>query len=189
MLLQHNRCLGRFFYYNYRDALERIKYGEPELVALLRTLKTTTAELEENLEEERRYLEESSTAVDEEVAISAEYVTLLEKLAIAKSNSDAAKIHHDSLDQGSKVSEQEANLIKSRYRSTFARLELMVEQVATFEDEHQIGDRWTPDDPRYIQGIKNVTIRRYHLALSKLEHLVVQRLLELTKLNASGVGN
>jgi hypothetical protein len=64
----------------------------------------------------------------------------------------------------------------------------MIEQVAVFEDEHQIGDRWTTDDQRYIQGQKNVAVQRYCVALNKLEHLVVQRLLELTKLNASGIG-
>ena len=100
-------------------------------------------------------------------------------------NSDAAKLRHDTLDQHPA---QEINLIKSRYRSTFARLELITEQVATFEDEHQIGDRWTPDDLRYIQGRKNIAVQSYHIALNKLEHLVVQRLLELTKLNASGIG-
>jgi hypothetical protein len=31
-------------------------------------------------------------------------------------------------------------------------------------------------------------VQCYRVALNKLEHLVVQRLLELTKLNASGIG-
>ena len=68
------------------------------------------------------------------------------------------------------------------------RFEMMTEKVETFEDEHRISDRWMPSDLQYIQGKKNIAIQEYHLALEKLEHLVVQRLLELTKLNAGGIG-
>jgi flagellar motility protein MotE (MotC chaperone) len=76
---------GRFFFNNYRDALDRIKHGTQELNEYLRKLKTTLHQLEENLEEERRYLEQASNkAEDQTIANSAQYVTLLERLAVAE---------------------------------------------------------------------------------------------------------
>jgi hypothetical protein len=77
--------VGRFFFQNYRDALDRIKHGELELAAKLRILKTTATQLEQNLEEERKYLDRVlEEEENDEVAISAQYVTLLEKLETAK---------------------------------------------------------------------------------------------------------
>ncbi|KAJ7108828.1 hypothetical protein C8R44DRAFT_884859 [Mycena epipterygia] len=57
-------------------------------------------------------------------------------------------------------------LVKTRYRTTYTRLELV---------------------EAYTDGLVLMGERRYRLALDKLERLVVQRLLELTKLGMSGV--
>jgi hypothetical protein len=86
------------------------------------------------------------------------------------------------------LSEQERNRIKSRYQTTFKRLSLLEESALVFEDEHSIVERWALGSPEFIEGQKSIAVRRYRDALNKLEHLVVQRLLELTKLNASGLG-
>jgi hypothetical protein len=106
----------------------------------------------------------------------------------SRNNSEEAKVNYEALPLRSDVSDREANQIKSRYRTTFMRFEMLTEKVEAFEDEHRISERWMPNDPQYVQGLKNIAVQRYHLALNKLEHLVVQRLLELTKLNASGLG-
>ena len=65
---------------------------------------------------------------------------------------------------------------------------MIEEEVLTFEDEHALPERWTIGSPEYTQGKKNITTIKYRDALNNLEHLVVQRLLELTKLNVSGLG-
>jgi hypothetical protein len=39
-----------------------------------------------------------------------------------------------------------------------------------------------------VEGKKNVAVIKYRDALNDLEHLVVQRLLELTKLNVNNIG-
>jgi hypothetical protein len=86
------------------------------------------------------------------------------------------------------VTEQESSRIKTRYRTTFARLTSIEETVCIFEDEHGIADRWVIGSEQFEEGQKNISIKKYREALNKLEHLVVQWLLELTKLNASGLG-
>ncbi|KIY47956.1 hypothetical protein FISHEDRAFT_44273 [Fistulina hepatica ATCC 64428] len=48
--------------------------------------------------------------------------------------------------------------------------------------------RWEPDIPEYVECLKELQERKYRRALDELERLVVQRLLELTKLNMSGIG-
>ena len=49
-------------------------------------------------------------------------------------------------------------------------------------------ERWTSSSKEYNDALVLVNERRYRQALDKLERLVVQRLLELTKLSMSGVG-
>jgi hypothetical protein len=105
-----------------------------------------------------------------------------------RTTSDEAKVQFDKLPYRIGLSEQEANRIKTCYRTTFARLSSLEETVCIFEDDHGIADRWEVGSPKFIEGQNNIAIRRYCDALNKLEHLVVQRLLELTKLNASGLG-
>jgi hypothetical protein len=62
------------------------------------------------------------------------------------------------------------------------------EETARFEEEHAIEKRWTSTTQEYIDGLLLTNERRYRRAIDKLERLVVQRLLELTKLSMSGVG-
>jgi ABC-type transporter Mla subunit MlaD len=78
-------CPGHFFFRNYRDAVDRIQHGQPELSALLHSLKITTDDLEQYLEEERDYLDQViQEDIQDASSISAEYVELLKKLATAK---------------------------------------------------------------------------------------------------------
>lgn len=51
-----------------------------------------------------------------------------------------------------------------------------------------IAVRWTADCDEYKAALVTMTERRYRRALDNLERLVVQRLFELTKLSASGLG-
>ena len=51
-----------------------------------------------------------------------------------------------------------------------------------------LGDCWSSSSPEYQEIKKEFAHRRYRLALDELERLVMLRLFELTKLNASGTG-
>jgi hypothetical protein len=76
---------GRFFFKNYRDAVDQIRHGEHELAELMAITKTTPEMLEKYLDDERQYLERVTNDVeDDESSVSAQYVELLEKLATAK---------------------------------------------------------------------------------------------------------
>jgi hypothetical protein len=76
---------GQWLFKNYRDALDRIKVGEPQLQEMLQKLKLSTQDLEKFLEDERAYLNNVDREdSDDAVAKSAEYVQLLLKLQDAQ---------------------------------------------------------------------------------------------------------
>ncbi|KAF8168860.1 hypothetical protein K438DRAFT_1615960 [Mycena galopus ATCC 62051] len=62
-----------------------------------------------------------------------------------------------------------------------------VETVQTTEHRLSIEVKWTTEDPEWIQAAELVTMRRYRRAIDTLEGLVVKRILELTKVNQSGL--
>jgi hypothetical protein len=64
---------------------------------------------------------------------------------------------------------------------------MVEEEVARFEEEHGYTERWTTQSKEYTDALLLTTERRYRRSIDKLERLVVQRLLELTKLSMSGV--
>jgi hypothetical protein len=73
------------------------------------------------------------------------------------------------------------------YRTTFACLTSIEETVCVFEDEYRIAKHWAIGGEQFKEGQKKINNMKYLNALNKLEHLVVQRLLKLTKLNASSL--
>lgn len=58
------------------------------------------------------------------------------------------------------------------------------------ETERQLGvkDRWTPEDPHYVDALKYINNRTFICAVERLEGLVVQRLFELSKANLAATG-
>lgn len=64
---------------------------------------------------------------------------------------------------------------------------MLEEELSRFE-EHSIETRWVPASQEYKDALVMMSERRYRRALNEVECLVVQRLLEMTKLGASGVG-
>jgi hypothetical protein len=86
------------------------------------------------------------------------------------------------------LSDKEIASINTKYRTTLKRVEDAQENVLCHEEAYNIEKRWEPGTPEYVDGQKQVIVLRYQAALSDLEKLVVQRLLELSKLSVSGVG-
>ncbi|KAF8187398.1 hypothetical protein K438DRAFT_1907534 [Mycena galopus ATCC 62051] len=66
-------------------------------------------------------------------------------------------------------------------------LDRAVETVQATERQLSIEVRWTTEDPEWIQAAELVVKRRYRRAIDTLEGLVVKRILELTKVNQSGL--
>lgn len=78
--------------------------------------------------------------------------------------------------------------VEAAKRRAFENLEQVTTMLQSFEIEHEISERWSPDNDQYKFAIKNMNIRKYQKALEKLEGLVVQRLFELAKMGLSGTG-
>lgn len=78
--------------------------------------------------------------------------------------------------------------IKNRYRHAWRKLEEAANHVAALEDRLSIEERWLPTDDAYREAASELAMRKYRVALDKLEMLVVQRLLELSKISMGGIG-
>ncbi|KAJ7713506.1 hypothetical protein B0H16DRAFT_1667329 [Mycena metata] len=61
-------------------------------------------------------------------------------------------------------------------------------EVQETEVRMGVKEPWTDTSPEWAQAAHLVSTKRYRLALLKLEHLVVQRMFELTKMNLSQTG-
>jgi hypothetical protein len=86
------------------------------------------------------------------------------------------------------INGKEITAIRTRYRTTHTRHVLVEEEVSQFEVEHGYEVRWTTASKEYNDALVLTNERCYRRALDKLKRLVVQRLLELTKLSMIGVG-
>lgn len=63
-----------------------------------------------------------------------------------------------------------------------------IEAVNDLEAKLDIEERWTPQHPKYQDTLSFMRNRDYHRALEQVQRLVVQRLLELSKANMTGMG-
>lgn len=62
------------------------------------------------------------------------------------------------------------------------------ENVRRIEHIQDIPKTWSKASPEYKQGLTTLVERRYRQTVDRLERLLVQRLLELTKLGMGGTG-
>ncbi|KAJ7440713.1 hypothetical protein B0H11DRAFT_1750555, partial [Mycena galericulata] len=180
---------GNFVFQNYRQAVEKITENALQLRVLEERLHTTGVDYEKDLVDERAHLE-ALKREPPDVAKTIDYIELLGKLELATEASRAAERDFKNLDyliihQG--IQAREIAAIRTRYRTSHTRLLLVEEEVALFEEEHGHEQRWTSNSQECRDALILTNERRYRRALDKLERLVVQRLLELTKLSMSGV--
>jgi hypothetical protein len=96
-----------------------------------------------------------------------------------------AKLEYDQLTE--KMNPQSEACIKHRYRLTLLEMEAVEEEVVTFEDDHGIKKWWTVESKEYKDAQEHLSVQAYQDALTTLETLVTQCLLELTKLQMSGL--
>lgn len=71
---------------------------------------------------------------------------------------------------------------------TAVKMEAAQAHVLTLEARLQITERWTPSSSEYQKYHEENVKTQYQKAIDELERLVVMRLFELTKMNASGTG-
>ncbi|KAJ7784074.1 hypothetical protein B0H14DRAFT_3095688 [Mycena olivaceomarginata] len=65
------------------------------------------------------------------------------------------------------------------------KVEHDLEAVQELEERLGIVDRWTTESEKWQSTVGEIKKRKYQLALNSVEHLIVQRIFELTKVNQS----
>ncbi|KAJ7503997.1 hypothetical protein B0H11DRAFT_1680896, partial [Mycena galericulata] len=180
--LDKHASSGNFIFQNYRQALEKISMNRGPLDVLERRLGTTDADYEADLVCEQNYFK-GLRSEPSEVAETVEYMQLLMKLHMRTEESEAAKIEFQALDYNiinNKYQRADIARVKTQYRTTYTKYLATQEEVCRFEEAHQIIDRWSPTSQEYKDAIVLMAERRYKVAVSDLERLVVQRLFEMT---------
>jgi len=75
-----------------------------------------------------------------------------------------------------------------RVDSSYAKLQHAEVLVAHIETHLAVDARWEISGREYNHFKEEVSLSKYHSALDDLEHLVIMRLFELSKLSFSGTG-
>ncbi|KAL0575876.1 hypothetical protein V5O48_006098 [Marasmius crinis-equi] len=180
-------CERNFLYQNYRQALERVAADEPLFREFCEKWDVTEQDCERFLEEEREHL--SKVYLDPpELVAKLDYVELLQKVDKTRRLSDEANTRYRNATRDRKVTAKQIKTLHTKARTSLERYRANFEDLLDFETEHDHFRRWKPSDIEYQQTLQAMCARTYRRALEKLERLVVQRLLELTKLNMSGLG-
>ncbi|KAK1220905.1 hypothetical protein PQX77_016284 [Marasmius sp. AFHP31] len=180
---------GNFIYQNYRQALQRLATDVPLFEEACIRLSITPENCKQFLITELEHFNRTSKDPEEEEERLKD-VELLQRLwGATKSSDDAAeKYKLLSSNAAEKFTAKQIRQIEARYRTMYQKFDRLLDKVADWEVEHGISERWTPESPEYLFAEKGLVHCQYRHALDELEHLVVQRLFKLTKLNMSGVG-
>ncbi|KAL0567338.1 hypothetical protein V5O48_014650, partial [Marasmius crinis-equi] len=178
---------GNFIYQNYRQALERLAGDGPLFRELCEKWDITEEDCERFLEEEREHLSKVFQDPPDLVA-KLDYVELLQKVDKTRRLSDEANTKYRTAVRDRKVNPKQIKTLHTKARTSLERYRANFEDLLDFETEHDHFRRWQPTDAEYQQTLQAMCARNYRRTLERLERLVVQRLLELTKLNMSGLG-
>ncbi|KAL0566107.1 hypothetical protein V5O48_015913 [Marasmius crinis-equi] len=166
---------GNFIYQNYRDALGRLAADEPLFNELCEKWNVSVEDCERFLQDEREHFTKDFVEPPD-VSARLDYVEMLQSVDKQKRLYEEAHIKHRNGQNSRKLTRKQVDALQSTARAALLRFRAAEEDLTTYEEDNQHFRQWKPTDADY---------RR---ALERLERLVVQRLLELTKLNMSGVG-
>lgn len=78
------------------------------------------------------------------------------------------------------------NQLEAVRRTALHALNLANSIVGDFEKKLAIRSTWTPIDKKYQETLSYLHHHEYHRSLDRVQHLIMQRLLELLKANMSG---
>lgn len=79
-------------------------------------------------------------------------------------------------------------LLEAEQTRSHQRLLAHMNHADDIEQQLKIEERWSADDPRYMDALKFINNRTFICAVERLEGLVVQRLFELSKANLAATG-
>ncbi|KAF7371508.1 hypothetical protein MVEN_00005600 [Mycena venus] len=181
---------GTFIFQNYRQALEKITSNRSQLVTLEAELGTSADDYEKFHRAEVKFFQDLRSQ-PQSTQQASEYVDLLLKMHQARSESDEANRDFKQLDHhiiNGGYTRPEIARVRTRYRTTWDKYLATQETTRRYEEEHNIETRWEPGSREWTDALALLTECKYREALTEVERLVVARLLELTKLGMSGVG-
>ncbi|KAG1777132.1 hypothetical protein EV702DRAFT_1179551 [Suillus placidus] len=78
--------------------------------------------------------------------------------------------------------------LETQQRYATEKLDAVQLELVAMEVNMGITHRWEPSSPEYQASMKYMCTREYHRALDNLQHLVIQRLFELQRLNVAQTG-
>ncbi|KAJ7315569.1 hypothetical protein DFH08DRAFT_617712, partial [Mycena albidolilacea] len=165
--------LSTFLFNNYKQAI-KILDTEESLKYAMEQAGVTEEMLKSRIQEEKAYLNTLLKEPQEETD-QMEYYQLLVNLADRKENFD------ETFGEGSTANGNTRRHTRENYNK-------VVKAVQATERRLSIEVRWTSEDKEWTDTAELVVNRRYRRAVDSLEALVIKRLLELTKVNQSGLG-
>ncbi|KAG8725372.1 hypothetical protein FRC09_001176 [Ceratobasidium sp. 395] len=179
---------ARFLFNNYLQARAVAAEYNAHLERLPPDARIADEEVESLVRAEHEYLTnlQNKPALD---AKRVDYVSELQSLSFAEQ-----AFHRVWGASSSAVASGEANspatsdLQRAQRQSAQYRLNNVLIVVERLEAELDITERWTPGMPEYAEAHKNAKERKYRAALDRLQQLLLQRLLELARLNIGGFG-
>ncbi|KIO22578.1 hypothetical protein M407DRAFT_39675, partial [Tulasnella calospora MUT 4182] len=176
---------AQFIRNNYVQALSVLRDNALILEKEISSKNWTEAVVRSWLDEETEYLSGLIREPDHEM-MSVAYVEALQALTVVEGELEGER------GTGGRAVPGEANPMKRQVKPTFKKAESKVqdltEVVNEYEAELDIGRRWAPGMPEYEKVVQYSRRRKYHLALDRLERLLVQRLFELQKGHLEGTG-
>ncbi|KAL0567617.1 hypothetical protein V5O48_014382 [Marasmius crinis-equi] len=180
--------ISNFIYQNYRQALERLAADEPLFREFCEQWNVSEEDCEQFLRDERDHFSRDFVELSPDVVARLDYVELLQRYDKHKKIYEEADKKYRGALKDPKVTQEQTNSLITRARNVLEQYTDSKEQLCDFENHHSFVRRWEPGNLEYRETLRAMVARQYRQALEQLERLVVQRLLELTKLNMSGVG-
>ncbi|KAG1723398.1 hypothetical protein EDB19DRAFT_1898083 [Suillus lakei] len=169
-------ALSDFIFNNYVQALTSISTTTTFLANFHASNPTLNTDFDGDLEDERLFLQRLATKKDES-SVEIDYVKALNEYEEAHQ-----------LDLRPNYSPKDAGNVRWRHTHAATKRDQKVDVVVDYERQMALDARWGPDHPERVKAQSRITNHLYHKAVDDVERLVVMRLLELTKLQMSGLG-
>ncbi|KZV79460.1 hypothetical protein EXIGLDRAFT_735062, partial [Exidia glandulosa HHB12029] len=186
-------ALSTFLYNNMIQAQDLIDSLEPIVSEYKRLHNLTTSTIEGWRLEEKAFLETLKAEPTAEV-LAMDYVEALQELQQTEAASNLSRVELEAgivmftpedLQNASQADIVKANTKK---RKAHADHKAAINNVASLERLLHVEVRWSPESDAYKAALDNILQRTYNRALDRLQYLMLQRLLELSKTHAVGTG-
>ncbi|KAG1833208.1 hypothetical protein F4604DRAFT_1694518 [Suillus subluteus] len=180
-------ALSDFIFNNYVQALTSISMTTTFLANFHASNPTLDPDFDGDLKDERLFLQRLGTKKDES-SVEIDYVKALNEYEEAQLAYEQARIQFGQLDLRPNYSLKDAGNVRRRHTHAATKRDQKVDVVIDYERQMALDARWGPDHPERVKAQSHITNHLYHKAVDDVERLVVMRLLELTKLQMSGLG-